>query len=147
MILISRIQKEFNVKFQLVSFFRRPTIRALGQNIRVAILKGISEDCNIRLSRALRRRNIINLSSSQKRLYFLMSLTKLHWHINMSDISKLEGKLDRNKLSEAFSQLVIRHESLRTCFDRVKDEPVQRILQSVKLELELFNQLNLNQIP
>ncbi|WP_281278975.1 condensation domain-containing protein, partial [Paenibacillus kobensis] len=46
------------------------------------------------------------------------------------------GSLDRGRMKYALEQLTIRHEALRTSFHMQDGEPVQKIAQVVKLELE-----------
>lgn len=55
---------------------------------------------------------------------------------NMSGMFRMEGKLDRTRLEEAFQQLVDRHESLRTAFKVIHGEPKQIIYPEVKFVIE-----------
>ncbi|HLP48186.1 MAG TPA: amino acid adenylation domain-containing protein, partial [Candidatus Kapabacteria bacterium] len=48
----------------------------------------------------------------------------------------LEGEIDKKKLERTFRQLIHRHESLRTSFHIIGDEPVQNIHDNVKFEIE-----------
>ncbi|WP_157267216.1 non-ribosomal peptide synthetase [Paenibacillus alvei] len=48
----------------------------------------------------------------------------------------MEGKLDRKRLHHAFEKLIARHETLRTGFDMVNGEPVQRIYAKVDFAVE-----------
>ena len=45
-------------------------------------------------------------------------------------------EIQKDKLEFALKQLIIRHESLRTSFQRVNDDVVQRIHESVAFEIE-----------
>ncbi len=78
------------------------------------------------------------LSSAQKRMYFLYEFDKLSLNYNMPLMINIEGGLDLNLLSSVFNQLVVRHESLRTVFGIVDEEPVQKILQDQYLDIEVF---------
>lgn len=78
------------------------------------------------------------LSSAQKRLYFLNRFDQSSIAYNMPQITHLNGKPDKEKLSAALHKLVARHESLRTSFVVVNDEPVQKIADDVKIELEYY---------
>jgi len=50
----------------------------------------------------------------------------------------LEGRLDREKLETIFKQLIQRHESLRTSFIVVDDQPVQRVHPAVEVSMEYY---------
>lgn len=79
------------------------------------------------------------VSSAQRRLYFLHELDRSSLAYNIPQVLQLEGSLDHTRLSNAFNQLIERHESLRTYFDIVDDEPVQKILDIVIPEIEYFH--------
>src|SRR6266545_2959859 len=78
------------------------------------------------------------LSYAQQRLWFLDQLTPGQSIYNVPAAVKLEGKLEIGALEQALSELVRRHESLRTTFMMAGDEPVQVIgeAKAVKLEVE-----------
>ncbi|MFC7518938.1 condensation domain-containing protein, partial [Herbaspirillum sp. GCM10030257] len=67
------------------------------------------------------------LSFAQRRLWFVsrMQAESAPYHISIG--LRIGGRLDRSALQHAFSALVARHESLRTTFALVGDEPVQII--------------------
>ncbi|WP_334186391.1 condensation domain-containing protein, partial [Noviherbaspirillum sp.] len=67
------------------------------------------------------------LSFAQQRLWFVtrMQMESAPYHISIG--LRIEGILDRLALQQAFAALVARHESLRTTFALVNDEPVQVI--------------------
>ena len=75
------------------------------------------------------------LSSAQNRQYFLYQLDRSSVVYNMSMVVKLEGPLDRARLEHAMNRLLDRHESLRTSFEVVDGEPMQRVLNKVQLEI------------
>jgi amino acid adenylation domain-containing protein/non-ribosomal peptide synthase protein (TIGR01720 family) len=67
------------------------------------------------------------LSSAQKRLYFIYTIDPSSIAYNLPRVVKLSGTLDIDRLSRAFYALICRHDSLRTSFHIVDNEPVQRI--------------------
>jgi amino acid adenylation domain-containing protein len=79
------------------------------------------------------------LSSSQKRLYFLYEFDVKSMAYNMPQLVRLEGSIDKSRLRNAFNRLILRHESLRTSFAVVDEEPVQKIAESIDFELEQFD--------
>ncbi|NOQ25380.1 MAG: amino acid adenylation domain-containing protein [Bacteroidales bacterium] len=78
------------------------------------------------------------LSSAQKRLLYLYELDKTSCVYNMPDIVKFEGSLDKERLNNAFKKLISRHECLRTSFEVINDEAVQKISDYVEFEIETF---------
>jgi hypothetical protein len=58
---------------------------------------------------------------------------------NIPDILVLEQGIDIDKLEAAFKQLIDRHDSLRTSFEEIGGESVQRIHQEVEFKIEYYD--------
>jgi Condensation domain len=67
------------------------------------------------------------LSFSQQRLWFIDRLEPGNPAYNIADALKLRGRLDVPVLARVLSEIVRRHEALRTTFDVVEGRPVQRV--------------------
>jgi len=67
------------------------------------------------------------LSFSQQRLWFLHQMAPGSAAYNMPAAFRLEGVLNLPALEEAFNEVIHRHEILRTTYDEIEGEPVQRI--------------------
>ncbi|MEW7293175.1 condensation domain-containing protein, partial [Aquimarina sp. 2304DJ70-9] len=78
------------------------------------------------------------LSSAQKRMYFLYEFDKTSLNYNMPQIVCLDGDLDLDLLKKVFNTLVMRHESLRTIFKIVNENPVQKIVDHQEIDIEFF---------
>ena len=67
------------------------------------------------------------LSFAQQRLWFLAQMkgTSQAYHIPLG--FRLAGELDGDALHRALDRLIARHEALRTSFDQIDGQPVQRI--------------------
>ena len=76
------------------------------------------------------------LSSAQKRLYILSQMEGASLSYNMPIFLKIEGRINKDKLEEVFKKLIQRHEALRTSFDLVEGEPVQKIHHMVDFNIE-----------
>ncbi|HEX8821936.1 MAG TPA: condensation domain-containing protein, partial [Archangium sp.] len=81
------------------------------------------------------RQGELPLSFAQQRLWFLDQLEPGSPLYNIPAAVRLEGTLDVAALERGFTELVRRHESLRTTFVEVGGSPVQKIAPSLSVEL------------
>ncbi|WP_155617211.1 non-ribosomal peptide synthetase, partial [Paenibacillus polymyxa] len=128
--LVSKVHQELNVELPLRDVFRYSTIREMA----LAISRiGEQSFSSIPLAGA---RAYYPLSSAQKRLFILNQLEGADQSYNMPGVLLLEGSIDRSLLEKAFRGLIARHETLRTGFEIVQGEAVQRIYESVDFAVE-----------
>lgn len=73
------------------------------------------------------------LSDAERRLWFVDQIAKDDPFYNMPLAARLKGRLDRKSLQSAISQLVTRHESLRTTYHLDDGEPSREIHESVTI--------------
>ncbi len=78
-------------------------------------------------------------SSAQQRIYALQSNDLNSTSYNMPVIFEVEGKLDFERLDNAFRKLIQRHEALRTSFILRNDELLQIVHQQVEFKLEALD--------
>ncbi|MBO3285399.1 non-ribosomal peptide synthetase [Paenibacillus polymyxa] len=128
--LVSKIQKEMNVELPLRDVFRYSTI----EEMTLAISR-IGKQLFSSIPRA-GARAYYPLSSAQKRLFILNQLEGADQSYNMPGVLLLEGSIDRSLLEKAFRGLIARHETLRTGFEIVQGEAIQRIYESVDFAVE-----------
>ncbi|MDP1513431.1 amino acid adenylation domain-containing protein, partial [Paenibacillus ottowii] len=76
------------------------------------------------------------VSSAQKRMYVLSHLEGGEVSYNMPGALIIEGSLDKERLEQAFRQLIARHEALRTRFEMIDGEVIQRIESSAPFSVE-----------
>jgi acyl carrier protein len=137
--MISKIHKDLQARVQLNEFFNRPTIETLGQYITAADKGEYAPILPVE------KREYYTLSAAQKRLYLLDQMENLGTSYNMPVANSLAGELDRERLREAFIALIQRHESFRTCFKMIEDQPVQLVHKEVNFEIEYFD-FNIDQV-
>ncbi|WP_211750154.1 non-ribosomal peptide synthetase [Paenibacillus sp. Marseille-Q4541] len=77
-----------------------------------------------------------DMSSAQKRLYVIDQIQGDNITYNMPEMIRIYGKLDLKRFQYVMDQLIHRHEALRTSFTMEKGEPVQKIADQVKADLE-----------
>ncbi|MCP5052937.1 MAG: amino acid adenylation domain-containing protein, partial [bacterium] len=128
----SKIQKQFNVRVPLTEFFRTPTIRQLAQYIGAA-----SEDRYISID-PVEEREYYLMSPAQKRMYLVRQMEPSSVAYNMPALIPLEAGVKKEKLADVCRQLIRRHESLRTSFHMIREEPVQVVHDGVEFEIEYF---------
>ncbi|MCU0289296.1 MAG: condensation domain-containing protein, partial [Acidobacteria bacterium] len=129
-ILISRIHKSLNVHVPLAEVFKQPTVRGLAEYIR-----GKVEEQYESIEPG-EKKEYYELSSAQKRLFFLRQLDPDGLAYNIPVIIPLPGDFQIEKLSDVFKKLIKRHDSLRTSFHLLNNGPVQKIHDEVKFEIE-----------
>ncbi|WP_338552863.1 non-ribosomal peptide synthase/polyketide synthase [Paenibacillus sp. KS-LC4] len=128
--LVSQLYKEMNINLPLRDVFRLPTIEEMAKAI-----KGMAQMTYASIP-AVEERAYYPLSSAQKRLYILHQLEGAEQSYNMPEFMTLEGPLNRVQFEESFRKLIARHEILRTGFEMVHGEPVQRVHANVEFEVE-----------
>ncbi|NOT55709.1 MAG: amino acid adenylation domain-containing protein [Deltaproteobacteria bacterium] len=96
-----------------------------------------------RLARMLKEGDF-PLSFAQQRLWFLDQLEPGSSAYTITAWQRFSGLLDLPALTNAFTELVRRHESLRTTFVRKDGEPVQRIADPVPATL---TRIDLESLP
>jgi amino acid adenylation domain-containing protein len=129
-ILGSRIHKAFDVRVPLSDIFETPTLEELS-----AIISASTKERYVSLA-VSEKKDYYQLSSAQKRLYFLQQLNPSSTDYNLTNILLIEGEIDRERLEYAFKQLIERHESFRTAIEIIDNQPVQRIYETVDFQVQ-----------
>ncbi|MEF7612898.1 amino acid adenylation domain-containing protein [Aquincola sp. MAHUQ-54] len=75
------------------------------------------------------------VSFAQRRLWFIDQLVPGNAFYNLHAAVPLKGPVDAAVLARALNALVERHEALRTTFVVAGDEPMQRVAESLHIEL------------
>ena len=86
-----------------------------------------------------RQHDSARLSFAQQRLWFLEQLIPGDPLHSMPVTLRLSGPLDVAVLERSLNEIVRRHESLRTTFNTIDDEPVQHIAPSAPLRICIFD--------
>ncbi|MCP4213766.1 MAG: amino acid adenylation domain-containing protein, partial [bacterium] len=135
-VLTARIHRRLKVKVPLGELFRTPHIRGIATLIRESDPEAFAAIT------ATEKREYYPLSSAQKRLYVLQQFDRTSTAYNMplavlleATPSHGEDTLEREKLQEVFTALIHRHESLRTSFEMLEGEPVQRVHDTVAFDV------------
>ncbi|MCL2163373.1 MAG: amino acid adenylation domain-containing protein [Oscillospiraceae bacterium] len=130
MAVISKIHKELNVEIPLRELFKNPTIKGLGDYITGA---GASPYSAIE---PVETKEYYETSSAQKRMWLLQQYDIDSMGYNIPSVMIIDGRLDTNRMESAFSALGARHEAIRTSFDMIDGEIVQRIAEQIDFNIE-----------
>ncbi|MEO1049773.1 MAG: condensation domain-containing protein [Bacteroidota bacterium] len=118
--MVSRIFKEFNVAVKVSHVLSHPTIGALAE-----IVDNLSQSQTEAILPVPQAEHYA-LSHAQKRIWVMSQFSDDASH-NMTDALLLEGSVNVQAFEKAFLSLIERHESLRTTFIVLEDEPRQKI--------------------
>ncbi|MEV6340616.1 non-ribosomal peptide synthase/polyketide synthase [Nocardia vinacea] len=129
--LVNRIRMVFDVELALREVFGSPTVAGLAQRIDSA------ESARPPVRAVTPRPEPIPLSYAQRRLWFIDQMDHIGAAYNIPFAARLGGALDRNALRQAVSDVVNRHETLRTIFPMLDGEPIQHILDTAAAETAL----------
>ncbi len=126
--LISKIRDNFSLELAINTLFDRPTIEQLAQTLVVAeSTPSIAQTPHIsRLTEHDKQHSA--LSFAQQRLWFLSELEGQNATYLISGTVRMTGRLDEEILERAFTELIDRHEALRTTFIELDGSPVARLL-------------------
>ncbi|MCP5049276.1 MAG: amino acid adenylation domain-containing protein, partial [bacterium] len=131
-VMISKIHRELNVRVPLAQVFKAPTIKGLSDYIKESVREEYTP------MEAVEKREYYPLSSAQRRLYILQQMDLDSSFYNMPRMIPLGGVPDMERLEETFVRLIHRHESLRTSFHIIEEEPVQRVHDHVEFKIKYY---------
>ncbi|MBW7476625.1 amino acid adenylation domain-containing protein [Paenibacillus oenotherae] len=129
--LVAQLHKALHVNVPLRTVFQSPRLAELAEAI------GGMEKTDYASIEPVANSDYYAVSSAQKRMYILNQLEEGQISYNMPSMYRVSGELDLVRAEEAFRRLITRHESLRTSFEIVDGEPVQRVQEGVELHLKV----------
>ena len=134
---VSRIRQAFRVELPLRAMFEAPTVAGLAE--RTEALARSDEGLEAPPITRVARDRALPLSFAQQRLWFLDQLEPENPLYNVPHIVRLTGGLNAAVLEQALKEIVRRHETLRTRFESVDDQPVQVIAPELRVPLEIID--------
>jgi amino acid adenylation domain-containing protein len=130
-LLIAKIHKAFNVKINIREIFGHPTIRELAEYLKTAVVDKYSE------VEPVEKKEYYDLSHSQRRVWVQSQFKDASLSFNIPTAYIIEEELDIGAFSRIFETIRERHESLRTVFITINEEPKQKILDSDEIGFHL----------
>jgi amino acid adenylation domain-containing protein len=132
---VAHLGARFQVEVPVETLFEAPTLRAAGARVE-QLLAG----AGLRRAPATPSPDAgapAELSSAQKRLWIAHQFDPSGVQHNVACAVWLEGPVDERALAAALGALAQRHETLRTEFDQLDGEPVQRVRADAVLALRV----------
>ena len=140
--IISRIRESFQVELPVRSLFESPTLTELSSRIESAMRSGASMTAPA--IKAIPYDEQLPLSYAQQRLWFLNQLMPDSNAYNLPAEMVFDTAINTGAFQQALSEVVRRHEALRTTFALAGTNPVQRINPPAALDLPLVDLRALN---
>ncbi|MCX2812351.1 amino acid adenylation domain-containing protein, partial [Bacillus sp. ChL18] len=128
-VFISKLHKNLDIELPIKELFINPTIRALSDVINRRTEKSYE------MIPACQKSDYYEASSAQKRMYMIQQLENRTAY-NMPIVFAIKGDIDSKKVEKIFQKLVDRHESLRTSFEDVNGDIVQKIHSDFSFTME-----------
>ncbi|ANN17189.1 non-ribosomal peptide synthetase [Amycolatopsis orientalis] len=130
---LSRLRTEFGSELTAKALFDAPTVERLAR-----LLPETPDPARTGPIPVAPDDRPVPISPAQRRLWFLDELSGNAATENNTGVGlRLSGPLDIDALANALDVLCARHDSLRTTFDVVDDEGVQRITESAVIPLRV----------
>ncbi|MDV7266650.1 non-ribosomal peptide synthase/polyketide synthase, partial [Rhodococcus oxybenzonivorans] len=121
----ARLRDALDTDIGVRALFEAPDVRSLAERIGEGSVPGGGARPPLA---PVERPELIPLSLAQKRMWFLNQFDPSSPAYNIPLAVRLTGRLDEEALRLAMSDVLERHETLRTVFPTVGNEPTQRIL-------------------
>jgi acyl carrier protein len=134
---VSRIREAFGVELAVRSMFETPTVAGLAEQVEALSRDGyaLAAPPIVRLSRD----GGAPLSFAQQRLWFIDQLEPGSGLYNLPVAVRMAGELDVNALQRTLSEMIRRHEVLRTTFMSIDGEPVQVIGEAKEVTIPIVD--------
>ncbi|MCQ6252821.1 non-ribosomal peptide synthase/polyketide synthase [Streptomyces malaysiensis] len=129
--LVSRIRAVLGVETSVRAVFEAPTVAGLARKLAQAV--GPVRPPVVPMPRPA----VLPVSYGQSRLWFLDRLEGPNHLYNICLLLRLSGRLDTAALRAALADVVARHESLRTTFPLVGDQPSQLVHPAEEVTVDL----------
>jgi amino acid adenylation domain-containing protein len=133
--ILSRLNEAFGADLPLRSLFEAPTVAALAE--RIASERRTEAGRPSPPLTPVRRQGELPLSFAQQRLWFFDQLVPGSSSYNLPSLYRLTGALDVAALEKGLSEIVRRHEALRTTSPATDGRPHQVIAPARPVRLEV----------
>jgi len=140
--IIARVREVLHAELTLRLLFESPTVAGMAEQVEKLIKSGsaLEEPPILPVARDANS----PLSYAQQRLWFIEQLNPESATYNVASAARLRGKLSAAALERTFSEIIRRHEVLRTSFTVIDGSPVQVVTPPRPADLPL---VDLSELP
>ncbi len=134
--IVNKLNQSMNLTLEVSELLKHQTIEAVAACLEDKLYteEGSTESIYSSIQ-PVENKEYYSLSSAQKRLFMINQIAEVGTSYNIPGMIEIKGRIDERRLEEAFAKLIQKHESLRTSFDIIEGEPVQRIHEAVEFEI------------
>jgi acyl carrier protein len=143
--LISRVREACGVEVSLRSLFESPTVEGLAAVVEAKLKAEAGVEAPPLVRRERREGAALPVSFAQQRLWFIDQLEGGSAFYNSPAAVRLSGRLDVEALRRTLTEIVRRHESLRTRFVEQDGLPVQIIEEAEEVLLPVVELTHLEE--
>ncbi|AIC93109.1 non-ribosomal peptide synthetase [Shouchella lehensis] len=147
--LIHRLQAKFKLDLSVRELFENPTVESLAKRLNELLCvvnngngNGNTAPQIVKLERA----EAMHLSPAQKRIWFIDQLEESTSLYNIVLPFRIKGLLNKVALQKALTEIVRRHEVLRTTYSEVNGTPMQIIKKAFKVDLSVEKNIEKSEI-
>jgi surfactin family lipopeptide synthetase A len=130
--IIYEINELFACNLSQKDIFINPTIKSIG-----ALIDNASNETIINPISTAPEKEFYDLTHVQKNIWFASQRTEASIAYNMNAVYEIQGSLNISILRQALSQVINKHESLRTNFFALEGIPKQKIKPAAEVNFEL----------
>ena len=134
---LARVRDCLRVEIPIRTIFEAPTLEQFARLIEEQLSHG--QESELATIKPVSRDGDLPLSFSQQRMWFFEQLSSNMGAFNIALGVRLTGSLNVSALEQTFSEIMRRHEALRTVFPEVDTQPVQIIQAPARFELPIVN--------
>ncbi len=136
--LIAEIRSEFNSELSVRAVFEKPKLSEMA-----GLISKSTSRRRPKIIKSQRMDDLVLPSYAQQRLWFIDQMDEGSTHYNMPSALRVDGQFEVAKAQEAFTQIIQRHESLRTVFIEGEEGPLQLIRVAFEFKI---NQIDLTHL-
>ena len=137
-LILNRIRKVLQVELSFLSLFETPTIAGLVDKI-LTKLRTSSNELSLPPIQPTKERTQLPLSWAQERLWFLNQLEGASATYNIPLAVRITDSIYIEAIQQALSEIVRRHEVLRTRFQQVNGIPVQVVHPEATMNIQVVD--------
>lgn len=140
--IVNSIQKNMGIELGVSTVFKYATITELAQYLDENSGRSGKNGTDYPPIQKVAENNYYPVSSAQKRVFIANQLNETDISYNIPFAMFIEGKFDKNRIENTLQTIVTRHESLRTSFEVIHGEIVQKVHHHLPVSITNYESEN-----